>query len=89
MHDQGFVVGSHDTENAMCRCICVKNQMAIISVNYRRSRLSFIHGVDSVLTVCRAPEHIFPTALHDGYDAYRWVEAFSVIHCKVSNLDRS
>jgi acetyl esterase/lipase len=32
----GFVLGSHDTENGMSRSICVKNQMIVISVDYRQ-----------------------------------------------------
>lgn len=34
--DLGWVVGGHDTENGMCRSVCVKNKMAVLSVDYRK-----------------------------------------------------
>ena len=55
LHGGGWVVGGHDSENAMSRAVCVRNNVAVLSVDYRK-----------------APEHKFPTALNDGYDAYRW-----------------
>ncbi|KAF2494368.1 hypothetical protein BU16DRAFT_562028 [Lophium mytilinum] len=55
-HGGGFVVGGHDSENAMARTVCVRNRMAAISVDFRR-----------------APEHKFPTAFNDCYDAYQWI----------------
>ncbi|KAF2802323.1 uncharacterized protein BDZ99DRAFT_483051 [Mytilinidion resinicola] len=55
-HGGGFVVGGHDSENAMARTVCVRNGMAVISVDFRR-----------------APEHKFPTAFNDCYDAYHWI----------------
>jgi acetyl esterase/lipase len=56
MHGGGWVVGNHDTEGSMSRAVCVRNQMAVISVDYRR-----------------APEHKFPTAIEDGYHAFKWI----------------
>ena len=56
LHGGGWVVGGHDSENAMNRAICVRNKVAVLSVDYRR-----------------APEHKYPTALNDSYEAYHWI----------------
>ncbi|KAJ0416441.1 alpha/beta hydrolase fold-domain-containing protein [Aspergillus carlsbadensis] len=54
-HGGGWVVGGHESEGAMSRLICVRNEVIVVSVDFRR-----------------APEHRFPTALDDMYDAYSW-----------------
>ncbi|KAI9743680.1 MAG: hypothetical protein M1818_002996 [Claussenomyces sp. TS43310] len=37
LHGGGWVVGGHDSENAMSRSVCVKNQTVVLSVDYRRA----------------------------------------------------
>ncbi|KAG9529386.1 hypothetical protein KCU93_g3575, partial [Aureobasidium melanogenum] len=37
LHGGGWVVGSHDSENSVCRSVCVKCRAIVISVDYRRA----------------------------------------------------
>ncbi|OQV10567.1 hypothetical protein CLAIMM_14545 [Cladophialophora immunda] len=37
LHGGGFVAGNHDTENSMCRSVCVKNRMVVISIDFRKA----------------------------------------------------
>jgi acetyl esterase len=55
-HGGGFVVGSVDTHDALCRRFARDAQCAVLSVDYRL-----------------APEHRFPTAVDDAFDALRWL----------------
>jgi acetyl esterase/lipase len=57
-HGGGWVLGSHVSNDPLCRDMCVRTQMMIVSVNYRH-----------------APEHPFPVATDDGFEALRWVAA--------------
>ncbi|KAL3474488.1 alpha/beta hydrolase fold-domain-containing protein [Aspergillus californicus] len=36
-HGGGWVVGDHESEGAMSRLLCVRNQVVVVSVNYRRA----------------------------------------------------
>jgi len=55
-HGGGYVVGSIDSHDGVCREFCARTPCAVLSVGYRR-----------------APEHKFPTALHDCADAVAWL----------------
>ncbi|MFJ4051345.1 alpha/beta hydrolase [Pseudomonas hunanensis] len=55
-HGGGYVVGSIDSHDGVCREFCSRTPCAVVSVGYRR-----------------APEHKFPTALHDCADALAWL----------------
>lgn len=56
MHGGGFVVGSLNSYDKVCRRICKMNNAIVVSVDYRL-----------------APEHKFPAAVEDCYDATSWV----------------
>lgn len=59
-HGGGFVLGSIETHDAICRRLVNASECRVISVDYRL-----------------APEHKFPAAVHDAYDAFEWtVERF-------------
>lgn len=55
-HGGGFVVGSLDCYDAMCRHLALRSAGIVVSVDYRL-----------------APEHKFPAAVDDAYDALCWV----------------
>ena len=55
-HGGGFVVGSIDTHDALCRVLCQASGCAVVSVDYRL-----------------APEHKFPAAFDDCWDAVYWL----------------
>jgi acetyl esterase len=55
-HGGGFMVGSIDTHDALCRRLAADAGCAVASVDYRL-----------------APEHKFPTAVHDAFDALQWL----------------
>ena len=55
-HGGGFVMGSIDTHDAVCRTLCHTSGCAVISVDYRL-----------------APEHKFPAAFDDCWDAVHWL----------------
>jgi acetyl esterase len=57
-HGGGFVVGSIDTHDSLCRRLAADSGCAVASVDYRL-----------------APEHKFPTAVHDAFDALAWLLA--------------
>lgn len=55
-HGGGYVTGSLDTHDAICRTIANEANCTVISVGYRL-----------------APEHKFPTAVYDSYEALVWI----------------
>jgi acetyl esterase len=55
-HGGGWVVGSIDGWDAVCRALAVASGCDLVSVDYRL-----------------APEHRFPAAADDAYDALAWV----------------
>lgn len=55
-HGGGFVIGSIETHDAICRRIARISNATVVSVEYRL-----------------APEHKFPVAVEDAYDALKWV----------------
>ncbi len=55
-HGGGFVLGSIETHDHICRRIARLSGAVVVSVDYRL-----------------APEHKFPAAVHDAYDAVKWV----------------
>jgi len=57
-HGGGFMVGSIDTHDSLCRRLAANSGCAVASVDYRL-----------------APEHKFPTAVHDAFDALTWLHA--------------
>jgi acetyl esterase len=57
-HGGGFVIGSIDTHDSLCRSLAADSGCAVASVDYRL-----------------APEHKFPTAVHDSFDALTWLHA--------------
>lgn len=57
-HGGGFVIGSIDTHDAICRRLAADSGCVVASVDYRL-----------------APEHKFPTAVHDAFDALVWLHA--------------
>ena len=57
-HGGGFVIGSVDTHDPICRYLAARSGCSVISVDYRL-----------------APEHRYPTAVHDALDAFEWVWA--------------
>ena len=57
-HGGGFVIGSIDTHDILCRQLSQLSGCAVLSVNYRL-----------------APEHQFPTADNDAWDALQWLHA--------------
>ncbi len=58
LHGGGFVVGSPDTHDALCRRLAHLAHCAVVSLHYRL-----------------APEHRFPTAFEDSWDALQWLHA--------------
>ncbi|MDZ7688336.1 MAG: alpha/beta hydrolase [Halobacteriales archaeon] len=54
-HGGGFVVGSLDTHDSLCRMIADESGLRVVSVDYRL-----------------APEHPFPAAVEDAYEATNW-----------------
>ena len=57
-HGGGWVLGSVDDWDAVCRALAVASGCDLVSVDYRL-----------------APEHRFPAAVDDSYDALVWVAA--------------
>jgi acetyl esterase len=55
-HGGGFIVGSTQTHDALCRKFAHDAECAVISVDYRL-----------------APEHKFPVAVNDAFDALQWL----------------
>lgn len=55
-HGGGWVVGSVDDWDAVCRALAASSGCRVVSVEYRL-----------------APEHRFPAAADDSYDAFVWV----------------
>jgi acetyl esterase len=55
-HGGGWVIGSIDGWDAVCRALAVASGCELVSVDYRL-----------------APEHRFPAAADDAYDALAWV----------------
>lgn len=55
-HGGGFVSGSIEGHDSLCRVLAAKLGCAVASVGYRL-----------------APEHPFPTPMHDAYSALSWV----------------
>jgi acetyl esterase len=55
-HGGGWVIGSIDDWDAVCRTIAAESGARVVSVDYRL-----------------APEHRFPAAADDAYDAFVWV----------------
>lgn len=62
-HGGGFMVGSLDSHDALCRSLSARSGCAVVSVAYRL-----------------APEHRFPTAVHDAVDALRWLREHGDLH---------
>lgn len=58
LHGGGYVVGSLDSHDALCRDLAYRSGWAVLAVGYRL-----------------APEHKFPTALHDALTAVAWLAA--------------
>ena len=56
LHGGGFVVGSVDTHDILCRELAGLSGAAVLSVGYRL-----------------APEHRFPVAVDDAWDALQWL----------------
>jgi acetyl esterase len=59
-HGGGWVIGSVDDWDAVCRALAVASACRLVSVDYRL-----------------APEHRFPAAADDAYDALGWVAGAS------------
>jgi len=55
-HGGGWVFGTLDEWDAVCRALAVESGARLVSVDYRL-----------------APEHRFPAAVDDAYDAFVWV----------------
>lgn len=55
-HGGGFVIGSIESYDGLCRMIANRSECRIVSVEYRL-----------------APEHRFPAAVEDAFDAFLWV----------------
>lgn len=55
-HGGGFMIGSVDTHDALCRTLAQRAHCAVVSLDYRL-----------------APEHPFPAAHHDAWDALAWL----------------
>lgn len=62
-HGGGFTIGSITSYDAVCRTLCARGDVAVLSVNYRL-----------------APEHKFPTAAMDAFDAYQWLLKNAAAH---------
>ncbi|MFV3406499.1 alpha/beta hydrolase [Pseudomonas sp. NY15463] len=61
LHGGGYVVGSLDSHDGVCRELCQRSGFPVLSVGYRL-----------------APEHKFPTALHDCTDTLHWLREQAV-----------
>jgi acetyl esterase len=57
-HGGGFVIGSIETHDILCRQLSGLSGCAVLSIDYRL-----------------APEHQFPTADNDAWDALQWLHA--------------
>jgi acetyl esterase len=57
-HGGGWVIGSVDDWDAVCRMLALRSGCTLVSVDYRL-----------------APEHGFPAAADDAYDAFKWVQS--------------
>ncbi len=55
-HGGGFVIGSVDSHDILCRELARLSGAAVLSLDYRL-----------------APEHPFPTAVHDAWDCVQWL----------------
>ncbi|MFM0039071.1 alpha/beta hydrolase [Paraburkholderia strydomiana] len=55
-HSGGYVVGTLETADAVCRMLAAASGCAVVSVDYRL-----------------APEHRFPCAVYDAFDALHWL----------------
>lgn len=58
LHGGGFMVGSVNTHDILCRELSRLSGCAVVSLGYRM-----------------APEHRFPTAVNDAWDALAWLAA--------------
>ena len=67
-HGGGFVVGSVETHDTLCRVLSHLSGCAVLSVDYRL-----------------APEHKFPAAFNDAWDAVLWLTQ----HAAVLGLDET
>jgi acetyl esterase len=56
-HGGGWVLGSLDTHDNVCRQMAIETPSAVLSVDYRL-----------------APEHVFPTAVDDSWNALVWAK---------------
>ena len=56
LHGGGFVVGSPETHDALCRQLAWRSGWMVLSLDYRL-----------------APEHRFPIAFQDSWDALQWL----------------
>ncbi|MCT4783600.1 alpha/beta hydrolase, partial [Exiguobacterium himgiriensis] len=65
-HGGGYVTGSIETHDAVCRTFANVANCTVISIGYRL-----------------APEHKFPAAVEDAYDALDWVAA----HAETLRID--
>ncbi len=65
-HGGGFMVGSIDTHDVLCRQLSHLASCAVLSIDYRL-----------------APEHKFPTAANDAWDALQWL----AVNAKSLGLD--
>ena len=57
-HGGGWVTGSLDSHDKLCRILANRLPAVVVAVDYRR-----------------APEHVFPAALDDYEEAWRWARA--------------
>ena len=57
-HGGGWVIGSLETHDGVCRLLAQRAGVAVLSVDYRLS-----------------PEHPFPAAIEDAWDAFAWSAA--------------
>jgi len=57
-HGGGWVIGSVDDWDAVCRSLALRSGCTLVSVDYRL-----------------APEHAFPAAADDAYDAFVWAQS--------------
>lgn len=56
LHGGGYVLGSLDSHDGVCRELCQRSGFPLLAVDYRL-----------------APQHKFPTALHDCTDVLHWL----------------
>ncbi|HEU4460646.1 MAG TPA: alpha/beta hydrolase [Methylibium sp.] len=57
-HGGGFVIGSLESHDSLCRQFALASGAAVLAIDYRL-----------------APEHRFPTAVNDAWDALLWLHA--------------